>query len=141
MVAAQGWIGGQGQIPFKIAYGTDAQNNPLQIILTNQSQAQLVYTVNQPNPQTWDSLFQQAAVASLAAYLVPALSLNLPLMGAQIKNAEAMIAQARIRDGDEGSTCQDHIPDWITARNGGASYYGLSGSGQYGGWGNMVWPG
>lgn len=109
-----------GQIPFRVAYSTDINNNPIQVILTNQTQAQLVYTVNQPNPQIWDSLFQAAMVASLAAFLVSALSLNLSLMKIQAGIAENMIMQARIRDGDEGTTSQDHIPDWIQARNSGS---------------------
>lgn len=113
------------EIPFRIAYATDVNNNPIQIVLTNQTQAQLVYTVNQPNPQIWDSLFQGAMVASLAAYLVPALSLNMALAQMQINLAEKMIEQARVRDGDEGTTSQDHIPDWIQARNiGGSTGYG-----------------
>lgn len=125
-------------IPFRVAYATDLNNNPIQIILTNQTQAQLVYTVNQPNPQIWDSQFQAAMVASLAAYLVPALSLNIPLAQLQVQIAERIIAQARVRDGDEGTTSQDHIPDWISARNAGATMW--NGSGGYGyGWCDMNW--
>lgn len=125
-------------IPFRVAYGTDINNNPIQVILTNQTQAQLVYTVNQPNPQIWDSQFQAAMVASLAAYLVPALSLNLPLAQLQAQVAEKIIAQARVRDGDEGTTTQDHIPDWIRARNaGGTLWNGYGGAGY--GWCDMSW--
>lgn len=130
-------IPNQGQIPFRVAYSTDSSGNPLQIVLTNLSQAQLVYTVNQPNPQIWDAAFTAAMVASLAAWLVPALSSNMPLMGMQQKIAERLIAEARISDGDEGTTSQDHIPDFIRARNGGA----YCATGWYGeGFGNMMWP-
>ncbi len=124
-------------IPFRVAYSTDINNNPIQVILTNQTQAQLVYTVNEQNPQIWDSMFQSAMVASLAAYLVPALSLNMPLMEMQIKLAEKIIEQARVRDGDEGTTSQDHIPDWIKARNAGGSngYNDIND----GGYCNMSW--
>ncbi len=108
------------------------------IVLTNQSQAQLVYTVNQPNPQLWDSMFQGAMVASLAAYLVPALNLNMTLMQIQVKIAENIISQARVRDGDEGTTSQDHIPDFIRARDAGAGAYGAYGS-VGSGWDNMCW--
>src|SRR6185503_6349054 len=62
-----------GQIKYAVAYGTDGSGNPLTVVLTNQANAQAVYTVNQPTPQPSDSLFQQAMVSSLAAYLVPAL--------------------------------------------------------------------
>lgn len=141
-------IPGQGQIPFEIAYGVDASNNPITVVLTNQSQSQLMYTVNQQNPAVWDSAFQQAMVSALAAYLVPALSLNLPLMNSSIATAERIIAQARAMDANEGTSSQDHIPDWIQARRQGYGY----GWGSYGGgWGvsggfsgsyiGMAWPG
>lgn len=132
----------QGQIPFAVAYDTDANGSPITVVLTNQSQAQAVYTVNQSNPQIWDSGLQAAMVASLAAYLVPALSLDKGLMTASINTAEKIIAQARTQDANEGTHSQDHQPDWITARAGsGGAGYG------YGYWGNqyqfigMSWPG
>ncbi len=130
--AQSGVTNQSGQIAFRVAYSTDIYNNPIQIILTNQTQAQLVYTVNQPNPQIWDSAFQAAMVASLAAFLVPALSLNITLAQMQVSIAERIINQARVRDADEGSTSQDHIPDFIQARNIGGGYnggYGWSGCG------------
>ena len=143
MVAAATWLPNQGQIPFQVAYATDVSGNPLQVILTNLSQAQLVYTVNQPNPQIWDSEFQQAMVSTLAAFLAPALTLSMQLMNMQVKLAEKYIMDARVRDGNEGSTVQDHIPDWIQARNSGDGYgrfgYGNSAS-CWGGYGSMCWP-
>lgn len=105
-----------GQILYQVAYATDPSNSPIVTILTNQTQAQAVYTVNQPNPIIWDSQFQAAMVASLAAYLVPALSLNLALMAAAIKTAQGIIMDARVSDGNEGVTVMDHVPDWIRAR-------------------------
>lgn len=107
-----------GKIPFAVAYATDNSGNPIQIVLTNQDQAQAVYTVNQGNPAIWDSKFQAAMVASLAAYLVPALSLNMPLMQASIATAERLIGEARVADGNEGDMVLDHVPDWIRARRG-----------------------
>lgn len=142
LIPAATWLPTQQQIPFKVAYGRDSNNNPVSVILTNQTQAQLVYTINQPNPSLWDSQFQAAMVAALAAYLVPALSLNLPLMNMQKGIAEALIAQARARDADEGFTTQDHIPDWIRIRNQGyggcATAYGNNGACN---WADMPWPG
>ena len=139
--AAETWLpGGGGQIPFAVAYATDQSNSPIQVILTNQCQAQAIYTVNQPNPIIWDSQFQAAMVSSLAAYLVPALSLNLALMQAAIKNSEMIISQARASDGNEGPHVQDHTPDWFRARGGESRYYGAAGwSGMN--YGAMVWPG
>ncbi len=128
-------------ISYRVAFTTDSSNNPIEVILTNQSQAIGVWTTDDEVPSTWDSLFEQAFVSSLSAYLVPALSLNLPLMGAMVKNAEAAIAQARVADGNETPVSQDHIPDWIRARSAG-TFYGMSGvygGGTYG-YNPMVWP-
>lgn len=140
--AAPTWLPNQGQIPYAVAYATDVNNNPINVILTNQSQAIAVYTVNQPNPQIWDSLFQQAMVASLGAFFVPALALHMPLMQMQIKLADSLIEQARVRDGNEGVTSMDHVPDWIRARRGASGRYWTNGGpGGYGStWDNMCWP-
>lgn len=107
-----------GQIPFIVAYNTDTSGNPLTIILTNQSQAQLTYTIDQPNPSIWDTQFQAAFVSALAAFLVPALTLHLPLMQLQIGAAERMIAEARAADGNEGSSSQNRNAIWMDARRG-----------------------
>lgn len=137
--AAPTWLPNQGQIPFAVAYSTDSNGNPINVILTNQSQAQLMYCVNQPNPIGWDSMFTQAMVASLAAYLVPALSLNLPLMQMQIKNAEVIIMNARTADANEGSNSQNREADWIRARNGSGTW--MNGCYGYGSlYDDMSWP-
>ena len=140
-IAAPIWIRGLGRIPFKVAYATDANNNPETVILTNLCQAQLLYTVDSENPVIWDSQFQAAFVAALAAFLVPALSLHMGLMQANVALAERIIAEARASDANEGSNSQDHTPDWIRARSGGADglYSGYSG-GWGGGWDSIAWP-
>lgn len=134
------WLPSGGQIKFAIAYSTDASGNPITVILTNQTQAQGIYTVNQPNPSIWDSQFTSAMVASLATYLVPALSLNAQLMQGQISNAERLIAEARTSDANEAVTVQDNLPDWIRARGvGGFNTYLNNYNSEYG-FGNMSWP-
>ena len=129
-----------GQIQFVVNYDTDSKGNPAPGILTNLSAAQAVYTINQPNPIVWDSMFQQAFVESLGAFLVPALNLHASLMQLKIKLAESAIAQARAIDGNEGVTTQDHIPDWIAARGTRTNYttgYGMCGNNNYG---SVNWP-
>lgn len=139
--AAATWLPGDNQIPFAVAYAEDADGNPINCILTNQSQAQAVYTVNQPNPVIWDSMFQQAMVNALAAFLVPALSLNLSLMQVAISGAERLIGAARTADGNEGVTVMDHVPDWIRARGGENGWSWDRAAWQYGGYVNVSWPG
>lgn len=134
------WIRGARAIPFVVAYATDASNNPIEVILTNLSMAQLIYTVNQPNPQIWDSQFTQAFVAALAAYLVPALTLNMGLMSAQIGIADKIIMAARASDANEGPINQDHLPDWMRARAGGGGYGASVGPIPGFGYSEMSWP-
>lgn len=116
------WFPQQGQIPYQIQTSFNQFGQPSLVILTNQSQAQGIYTVNQSNPALWDSLFQADMVASLGAFLVPALSLNLSLLKIQIATADKAIAIARATDGNEGVTTMDHLPDWMIARLGGGSF-------------------
>lgn len=139
---APSYIPTQGQIPYAISYAASPKyNNPLITVLTNQEYATAVYTINQPNPAAWDSLFQQAFVAGLGVYLVPALSLSLPLMQMCIKTAEMAITQARVSDGNEGVTVMDHLPDWMVARTGSPGYYGTGYSNcPNGGWSDVNWP-
>jgi len=120
------------------------------VILTNQPQAQLVYTVRVNDPNLWDNQFVDAASSSLAAWLVPALALNMQLMGLQIKVAQGIINSARVSDGNEGLTYVESLPDWIVARyqtgglawsgSGGAADNFGTGEGAYGGFSIMSWP-
>lgn len=138
--AAGWWVPAQGQIPFAVTTLGDDNRSPILVVLTNQSQAQAVYNTSINNPQIWDSLFQAAMVASLGAFLVPALNLNLALMDRSVKMAEEAIKRARAMDGNEGVTSMDHVPDWIMARAGGSNYgLGYSWS-NWGGYGTMIWP-
>lgn len=132
------WVYGGTEIPYATGYTTDTSGNPLEVILTNQENAIANYTVDQENPQSWDALFTSAYVASLAAYLVPALSLNPPLMQQQVAIAERMIGLARAQDGNETPVNQGHIPDFIRARMGATG--ALMGGVGYAAYGNMAWP-
>lgn len=139
--AASSFVPGYTQIPYQVAYSTDSQNNPIEVILTDLTMAQAVYTVNQPNPTIWDSLFESAMVASLGAYLVPALSLHLPLMQTCIKTAEGAIMQARTADGNESPVTQNREADWMRARTIGA-FNGYNNNFVASNWySEMCWPG
>lgn len=144
-IASPYYIPNGGKIPFAIASSLDNFNNPINTILTNQSMAQVVYTINQQEPSLWDSQFQMGFVASFAAFLVPVINMNLQLMQISIKTAESIIMQARAADGNEGVTVMDHVPDYIRARAGATGYgcygpgYGWNGA-CYGDYGSMSWP-
>lgn len=134
-------MGNRQFIPFKVAYGQDQLGNPASVIYTNLSGAQAIYNVNQPNPAYWDSLFQQADVAALGAFLVPALALDKALMQMQISIADRLIAQARASDGNESLTTQERTASWISARSGESGLAGVGFNGPFLNFESMPWPG
>lgn len=129
-------ISSGGSAPYQIS--ADRTKGGAQRILTNLSQAIAVYTLNQPNPVYWDSMFQTAFVASLAAFLAPPLNLNMALMSMAISTAERMIEAANGMDANEGVTIMDREADWIIARGAGSQTgsWPTYVSGGYG----MSWP-
>lgn len=135
------WIPGQYSIPYEIGYSTDSNGNPIQVILTNQQNAIGNYTVNQPDPASWDALFTSGYVAALAVYLAPALTLNMALMAQCKQQAEAVISIARTADGNENPVSQDHVPDWILARQGATGTLFFQPKYNAYGFFSMVWPG
>ena len=123
---------GSGQYPvpqtlagfsrFTPALDTDANNNPVKVILTNQNQAQLVYTADISQvPDLWDSQLHIAASSSLASYLVNPLARNAALLRDLVTSASGAIAAARATDGNESLPSQDNFPDWVRIRMSGGS--------------------
>jgi hypothetical protein len=123
-VSAASYFPRNKQIPYAVAYSVDVYNNPIQVILTNLTQAQCVYTVNQPNPAIWDSQFTAAFVASMGVYLVPALAGSVPMGKMAMETAERLIGEARAADGNESVVSQNRESDWISARTGSSLNYG-----------------
>ena len=118
-------------IDFSVA--TDYVSSSLtKVILTNLDTAQIVYTINQANPSYWDSDFQAAYVAMLAALMIPALNLNMGLINVQNKLAQDIIQTAKSRDANEGVVSQSRDASWITARGCGRQW--LADSQGYGDW-------
>lgn len=137
-----GWAPTTGTVPtspFVVAADTDTLGNPIRTILTNLDRAQMVYTVNLPDPDQWDSGFQEAMVAALGAKLVPALTGNLTMMQLQIGIATRIVGEARKSDGNEGLTIVDPIPDWIRIRGTGwlSQWPGAACVAPFGG---LYWP-
>lgn len=128
------------RIPYKVAYGQDASGNGLQVINTNLRQAQALYTVNQPNPIFWDSLFQQAMVATLSVFLSSSVSGDKALTQLQKATAEGMIANARAADANEGTISQERQAEWIAARSGASGPWGVGYNTSTVNYENIAWP-
>lgn len=101
---------------FQVAYDTDADGNPMQVILTNQYQAIGIYTVRVTVSDIYDQGFKQALVAALAAKLSLALVQNRGKANDLFAMANGLVISARASDGNEGLTIIDNTPDWIAAR-------------------------
>ena len=101
------------------------------VILTDQLGAVLVYTRLIQYPDAWDPLFEQAMVASLAARLAmplqPDKRIAIQLRRDNLDIAREALANARVRDANEGWTIVNHTPDWILARDGNPRFDGSSG--------------
>lgn len=98
------------------------------VIVSNHLNAALVCTKLMQYPDAWDPLFEQAMVATLAARLAMPLikdkGFARQVRADNISLARGALDAARVRDGNEGWTVQDHTPDWIRARTSGAMWGG-----------------
>ena len=103
------------------------------VIVTNQLGAVLVYTGLVQYPDAWDPLFRRAFTAALAARLaIPLIEDKAQaraIRSDQRQIAREALIEARVRDGNEGWTIQDHTPDWIRARSSGGAWYDRNGYG------------
>jgi len=103
-------------VRFILSSDEDANGNPINVILTNQAQAVLVYTYRCTNV----NLFGAQFVRAFSNYLGYLLSVpltgdkNLAKMAFQI--ADATCKQAQATNGNEGIDIIDNLPDWITTR-------------------------
>ena len=134
------WAWGNPGYKFVVANDTDAGGNQIKCILTDLEFAQLVYTCRVTDVDLWDVHFQQAAAASLAAWLVNPLQRNAQVLKEQVEIATGIIQAARVSDGNEGITSTDRQPDWMAVR--GLTGYGLWDNAltSYG-WQSMGFPG
>ncbi len=104
-------------IPFVMGTDFDASGNPIEVILTNLSAAQLIYTRDLSQfPDLWDSLFLSAATAYLGCYFINALARNKEQYDQQAAACKGFVDQARVVNGNEQIGSVDHTPDWMRAR-------------------------
>jgi hypothetical protein len=104
------------------------------VVLTNAPNAQMIYTMFNPYPSMWDSLFREAIVAILAAKVALPLTKDkragMALRREQMIIAKEAIMQARIADGNEQPMSNDIPVDWMRERMSG----GMRGAYGRGGW-------
>lgn len=87
----------------------------VQVILTNAQNAIMDVTVETP-VNRYDPLFADAFMLAFEAKLALALLGDRAIYAAKLQEANNAIVEARVRDGNEGLTIYDFVPDWIQAR-------------------------
>jgi hypothetical protein len=134
-------------VPFVTALDFNTQVPParVKVILTNAYTAQLVYTADISNePDLWDPSLTDAAVAYLAAWLVNPLNMKSSLLQERGAMVKELVMAARVSDGNEGVTPNDHVPDWIQSRlrSGGFNFSSYENGANYmGSWSVLGLPG
>lgn len=107
------------QIPkfkYEKAAARDGSGNLITVVNTNVQAAVLCYTVTVENEGLWDSLFQEAMVQSLATQFAMPITGKVEIEAQRAAQATQAIKTARARDGNEGTTAIDSIPDWLLVR-------------------------
>lgn len=102
--------------PYAISTDRDSAGNMIKVILTNQSQATFVYTMDSTDPNIWDADFEEAFIWALAARLCGPLTGDKNQARICAQNAEASVLKARVVDSNESPAKPEHTPDWIRAR-------------------------
>jgi hypothetical protein len=103
-------------VRFVVSSDVDQNGNDVEVVLTNQPTATLVYTKLITNPNLFDSLFIQAFVAYLASLICEPLTGSGAKINRLYQQAQAATQAARAANGNEGLTIDDHTPDWIRVR-------------------------
>ena len=113
------------------------------VILTNVLKAQCVYTARIIYPSLWDVLFRGALVAYIASEVAVSLAVDkkfgMQVRGQQIAIAKSKIEQARLVDGNEGTSSSDIRTDWMDFRRAGGGAFGGRGGFGGGGLGGEGW--
>jgi hypothetical protein len=124
MQSNPGSVAGSSSLPyamgapvrFLVSSDDDDQGNPIKVILTNQPNAQLVYTRLLTNTGLFDDQFVQALVFYLAHRLSIPLSGDKALAKSNFEMAQRLCLEAEASNGNEGMTVIDQVPDWIRVR-------------------------
>lgn len=110
----------QGQtMPYRVVQGTlpePDEDTIVTCIVTNQPSAIGKWTVDVEDVDRWDPSFTEAMTSALASRFAIPISGSKTLWKAKAQAAFAIVQQARERDGNEGTTQDDHVPEWLTAR-------------------------
>jgi len=109
-------VSGGSAIAYTLSTWDDSANATHRVILTNQAQAQLVYTRRITDPNLFDVDFADALVFQLAARMAGSLTGDKSLVQALAAQAQQIILAARVVDDVENGQTTEILPDWLTIR-------------------------
>lgn len=116
---------------FEVASGASGVDQ-IKVINTNLDTALCCYTRRVENEGLWDDLFAEAMVQSLATQLAMPITGKLQIRQVCAQQALAALANARARDGNEGTESVNRTPDWLQVRGVGPDYGPLLNDGTLG---------
>jgi hypothetical protein len=97
--------------------GTLIQHNFIEkIILTNAQNPIIDFTTSDIALIEYDASFADAFMLAFEGKLALALLGDKAMAQAKFQQANAALIDARVRDGNEGLTIMDHVPDWLQVR-------------------------
>lgn len=108
------WLG--PPVRWLMAQDLDPNGTPINVVLTDQPQAVMVYTVDTPSTALWDDLFTDALANYLGARICPALTGDKDQQKIVFEIARQKVAQANAINGNEGIRVQEIQPDWLRVR-------------------------
>lgn len=85
-------------------------------LLTNQPNAQLVYSVRMENTEHWDPDLVMSVVYGLAAAISNPLHGKRAIQADNLQRANEIIMAARLHSANEQERQHEAVPDWIAAR-------------------------
>lgn len=103
-------------VPYIISLDENSSGNDVKVILTNQYQAELVYTPYVDDPNLYDDLFVEALTSTLAVKIGRNLTNDKELIGDLKMEALNYVNQARAQNGNEVPTVHNPTPDWMRIR-------------------------
>lgn len=103
-------------VKFLLSTDNDASGNPVQVILTNQPMAVGVYTFRNQNTQMFDPLFVQCLTHYLGSRVCIPLTGDKTMMKNALEMAHQFSIDAQAKNGNEGITVIDTMPEWIRVR-------------------------
>jgi len=100
---------------FIISSDLDSEGNVRKIIATDAERAIACYNADL-GPDMWDPFLTECVVFGLAGKICLDLNGKMKLQQVLYARANQMALEARAADANEGLTINDHVPDWIAAR-------------------------